>query len=752
MSTSDVCSELDTCELPSPVSHSNLSRLWSRILANWATTVIFLLLCPVVAYLISQLFGVRATQFLLRLRSSTLFEWMLLFVTFALGTVFLVLHELRVSSGVPYVLKWVASWVGEADGGVGWQQLVFPLCLALRAVHLLFDFFRPDIHTVLVWLGLLRHDVADSLEQHSPRSRLWWIMALDIVLLSGTAMTGLLVFPWSDSALREEFQLPWLEWLAELLLTLAVCLLLSYLLWWFVPLVTWSRLHHQTPCDGIDHSFTGIGPKNRITHVDVGNLHKAGLVSHLAPNSQPIFLRKEAIHQYVWLHKFMAGKLGGRVKARVAHIAGPPGTGKSTITWAWVCELARQQPVVWVHHPSVLREPSTVTLVAGGVVASFVLPGENYVHVFNIVAWAGVRLLVVDGVKQESAQLAAVARVWATADPLRRKVVMVSSAQLAIDGVAMRMHAIAFREVFSWKKEDYVAACLDAAFWNHVKANLGWEQPAGDQPRTAADEVSYKETLIDRRFFLAGASARWMFAFTTDDLRREINVVVHRVQHAGNAVGHQEGERARDAVNKAYARFQGPMHGPSVQCLVSARMTRLLGDRCDLNFIVTATRQNLPPGADGNVFEMDFRHHIKQAQRRFLTGDVDNNFVTVYSRRAPHWDCVRLRVAHFLEFDHVADVELMDIVDYTWFLPRDHYQGGYDAAFYTNGCLFTLQVTRGRTHTEFWQYMNELAETVHARLIALGRPAEPPQQHGLQFIEHIYVIQWPMLELSIMDE
>ena len=30
--------------------------------------------------------------------------------------------------------------------------------------------------------------------------------------------------------------------------------------------------------------------------------------------------------------------------------------------------------------------------------------------------------------------------------------------------------------------------------------------------------------------------------------------------------------------------------------------------------------------------------------------------------------------------------------------------------------------------------MNDLAETVHARLIALGRPA------GLQFMEHIYVV------------
>ena len=117
-------------------------------------------------------------------------------------------------------------WVGETDADVGWQLRVFPLCLALRVVHLLIYFVYPDMHTALVWLGLLRHDVAESLEQHSPRSRLWCMLALLIVLLSGTAMTGLLVFPWSDSALREELQLPWLEWYAELQHTLTVGLFL----------------------------------------------------------------------------------------------------------------------------------------------------------------------------------------------------------------------------------------------------------------------------------------------------------------------------------------------------------------------------------------------------------------------------------------------------------------------------------------------------------------------------------------------
>ena len=145
----------------------------------------------------------------MRFRSSALFECVLLVITFALGTACLVPHELRVSSGTPSFLKRVASWVGP--GGLGWPQLVFPVCLAIRAAYLLcFDFLWPDIRAVLVWLRV-RHDAVGSFEQHSPASRSWPVLGLHIVLFSGTTAMLLLVFPWSDSTLCGELQLPWLE-------------------------------------------------------------------------------------------------------------------------------------------------------------------------------------------------------------------------------------------------------------------------------------------------------------------------------------------------------------------------------------------------------------------------------------------------------------------------------------------------------------------------------------------------------------
>eukprot|EP00750_Incisomonas_marina_P022424 INCI4969.11.p1 GENE.INCI4969.11~~INCI4969.11.p1 ORF type:complete len:503 (-),score=80.44 INCI4969.11:978-2486(-) len=502
MSTSDVCSELDTCELPSPVSHSNLSRLWSRILANWATTVIFLLLSPVVAYLISQLFGVRATQFLLRLRSSTLFEWMLLFVTFALGTVFLVLHELRVSSGVPYFLKWVASWVGQADGGVGWQQLVFPLCLALRAVHLLFDFFRPDIHAVLVWLRrLLRHDVADSLEQHNPRSRLWWVLALDIVLLSGNVVALLLVFPWSDFALRKDFHLTEMQWIVRVLFTLTVRLLLSFLLWWFVPVVTWTRLHHQAPCDGADG----------VTHVDVGNLKAGGW----PVDKQRIFVRPQVAGQWRRLQGLLVDENHSTLK-----VEGPPGTGKSTVAWAWACFLAGYgHAVVWVHRWR--NGSSCFAVLGGGVVSRFSLESEREAEIMptarRLTVWATADVLVVDGVTRESVALLDGAARWAKS-VRGRCAATVSSVQVLVTPEDADEYRLSNMEVFSWTKAEYIAACADPEFWRQVRTKLGWadgdargeidDRNEHEPPFAAMNEQQYQTALLEQKFRAAGHCAR----------------------------------------------------------------------------------------------------------------------------------------------------------------------------------------------------------------------------------------------------
>ena len=79
-----------------------------------------------------------------------------------------------------------------------------------------------------------------------------------------------------------------MNWSIQALFTLSVHLLLSFLLWWFVPVVMWSRLHHQDPCNG----------SNRVTHVDLQAYLQAG---GWPVNYQRIYVRPQIAGQWARL-------------------------------------------------------------------------------------------------------------------------------------------------------------------------------------------------------------------------------------------------------------------------------------------------------------------------------------------------------------------------------------------------------------------------------------------------------------------
>ena len=56
-----------------------------------------------------------------------------------------------------------------------------------------------------------------------------------------------------------------------------------------------------------------------------------------------VFTRKNVVNMWEALEK-----LKNSSKNRL-HISGPPGTGKSTVAWAWVCSTARLHNIVWAH-------------------------------------------------------------------------------------------------------------------------------------------------------------------------------------------------------------------------------------------------------------------------------------------------------------------------------------------------------------------------------------------------------------------
>eukprot|EP00750_Incisomonas_marina_P022432 INCI4969.3.p1 GENE.INCI4969.3~~INCI4969.3.p1 ORF type:complete len:755 (-),score=101.31 INCI4969.3:75-2174(-) len=560
---------------------------------------------------------------------------------------------------------------------------------------------------------------------------------LDYGLLVLVGMTLLWAFPWPHNGLVDF--IPHLASQVEDRDPLVLLVLLQYLLLqstWAarirlhrqvasIPVVTWSPLHHQAPCDGA----------NGVTHVDVCNLKAGGW----PVDKQRIFVRPQVAGQWRRLQGLLVDENHSTLK-----VEGPPGTGKSTVAWAWACYMARQQSVVWVHCDH--NDDNVITLLGGGCVSFWTVKPTQVKFLVDIAEpialWAGATLLIVDGVTNETAPLLTSAAGWAKAVRGRRAVT-VSSVQVNVKSHIADNLRLDKMTVYSWTFEEYTLACTDAQFWDQVKGILGWvEAPQrgeiddrnGEEPEfQPMTDMEYRDVLIARKFAVAGHSARWMFYAELDRL---IEVTVPDcLQEVGNyndlAQG-LNGQRANFAVNQLVSMFHKPPPQLPAFQLVSRFVTRYVAERCEISFLTAAANANPNPTFDGWVLELEFLCRIRLAHASKNDG---HDYVSVYEQ-SPHGATeLRLPVADRVLFrgDFHA-VRSCNIVDATWFIPLKWNQGGYDAAMYRDGCLYFFQITRNTAHAEKWTPMNALASAVHDRLVQQG------VADGLQFVEHIYVL------------
>ena len=87
------------------------------------------------------------------------------------------------------------------------------------------------------------------------------------------------------------------------------------------------------------------------------------------------------------------------------------------------------------------------------------------------------------------------------------------------------------------------------------------------------------------------------------------------------------------------------------------------------------------------------------------------------------------------------------IVDGAWFLPLDDCNGGYEFAFYDNGCLFSLQITKEPNQsivvclikTELWLFLLQISDLRFVACI-LSAFQTAPELHTTPGTDNISII------------
>jgi hypothetical protein len=389
--------------------------------------------------------------------------------------------------------------------------------------------------------------------------------------------------------------------------------------------------------------------------------------------------------------------------SRTKLVEGPPGSGKSSATWAWACQKAETTAsVLWAH----------VQKGGGAVVATL---SEKTVKVvgtlplsklIGVISKTTVDIVVLDGIVGNNERIQSLldeAASWVTWGPERR-VVQVTSESFTIPIEQLMSSNTTEHRVTSWTFEQYTAAIHSADFFAQIDGCFGDEETMEDK--------------MGNKFFLAGGCARWMFGVTIDEASADIEKHLDRVNDKVLLVSGMQGAKAVGSVNHLVQRLK------SGTFLVSEFVARQLAETCEKAFVVQATSQAMRlgnPSFDGWVLEMDF-----MMQLRLACENGTSIKVNVMDTTEEEW-AVPLRVLFNNPNDLVGDVISQDgvqvhhnklnVVDYAWLVPKHWNQGAYDAAQVLPNSIRFVQVTRGQTHSLKLQYMR----TLIAALVQIGR-------------------------------
>ncbi|KAL3672631.1 hypothetical protein V7S43_001926 [Phytophthora oleae] len=417
---------------------------------------------------------------------------------------------------------------------------------------------------------------------------------------------------------------------------------------------------------------------------------KCGLVS----NGDLMMYCRPQVHE---LWKFLREKVV--VQNSRGFIVGPPGTGKSACTLSFAASLDREQwNVVWIHLTRTWK-----ACVAMGTKQYW---GIRNREPFDLPRIAGKRLfLCVDGYKYTDADNAFLGDILVELQETDRLVICSSMTTLGKRDKQDDIHAkLEFFFMYSWTQDEYLEAIENEAFYKTVEAKFD-----ATSVSEVSDEGNKEEELCEGdkkkracqlKFYYAGGSCRFMFQFTTEEVK---GILIEGVESALNKtelVTYCGGAFHTAAINRLYGmQNDGTKSG---RFPVSSYAASLFAHECGTDVIADLARRlnaSNNPSVDGHLFEWLFFASVQQREVKLFS---DQGFEEILPQSSVYHFDPKKRFQKFSDGDIKADQH--------WLQPVAWNQGGYDAVYFDTkaGEVTFVQVTRSDKHDFKRDYFHEV--------------------------------------------
>jgi hypothetical protein len=358
---------------------------------------------------------------------------------------------------------------------------------------------------------------------------------------------------------------------------------------------------------------------------------------------------------------------------KVCNIEGSPGTGKSSLVWAWACSMAREEKTLWLHYNK-FGNIDIATL--NGFEIKF-QRGYNCSITALVKEIKDLDIIIADGVRKDHKELLGPLLNWLYFNDQKR-LVLVSSLELALSSEDLD-HSEFLME--SWTIEEYREACKQQELLESVMTNLLKDED---------DASPLLNDLISRKFYWAGSNARWFFGTNIQKSIEDINKQIRKVGDPLNILSGQSGSSSFAVVNHLGSSFKNKI---ITKGIVSEYVAVSLTLQCELKVVRTFLNNadvKRNPSMLGWITELKFLATLRYASKTF---QKSLTVVGTVTNENEEWT-----VQGYQEGFDALTVQEKPVEE--WIIPKKWNQGGYDFIQYkgNEGLLRVVQVTRAQSH------------------------------------------------------
>jgi hypothetical protein len=417
------------------------------------------------------------------------------------------------------------------------------------------------------------------------------------------------------------------------------------------------------------------------------------------PSLITIYVRKEVDIAWKQIDSIMSSKDQNK-----AILVGVPGSGKSVLAWAWAVKSSQTKRVIWLH----LNDNSSqfhLTTLSSGVITSY-----EFVEPSVLSAWVGLEeylsdnsdVVIFDGYNKfiQSAQyLYERLACWTSNGLGLRKYLICSSHQIDIPKFSSSGYVVS--KMACWTYADFEAALAQPLIWQQVKPVLLSDVDIAEEDMDEADPET-KTVLLERKFYYAGFSARWMFDITVCAIISETKLYHEKISDLDKFFKGATEEATEDAMNHLQVSIQ------NASVPISSYFTDLLRETFHTQFF--AQLQQLSSKEENEVFDgwildLDFKVRIQSLVGRSIS---------LFTNDDGQWSSsVSYKVGGVTSYAKIDEIQVKPPLN-TWLIPRRFNHPCFDLLVEINvGVWLVVQITRSDHHDVRLKYLVHLIIEFH---------------------------------------